>query len=139
MVRAACADPMQLRSSRRPAGFTLIELLVVMAIIGTLLSIAVPQYFRSLDRSRESLLKQNLRATREAIDRYYGDLGRYPDALDELVAKRYLRGLPVDPITESAATWVAVAPPEGAGTGKLYDVKSGAPGQALDGTSYGDW
>ena len=125
--------------TRRSRGFTLIELLVVMAIIGTLLSIVVPQYFRSLDRSRESTLKQNLRATREAIDRYYGDLGRYPDALEDLVTKRYLRSVPVDPITESAATWIAVAPPEGLAAGKVYDLKSGAPGKAQDGSEYAEW
>jgi general secretion pathway protein G len=127
-----------MRRARR-AGFTLIELLVVLAIIGTLLSIAVPQYFRSLDRSRESVLRENLRTTREAIDRFYGDLGRYPDALDELVTRRYLRGLPRDPITDSTQTWIAIAPPEGAGGGKLYDLKSGAPGRAPDGTAYGEW
>jgi general secretion pathway protein G len=120
-------------------GFTLIELLVVMAIIGTLLSIVVPHYFRSVDRSKESVLRQNLRTAREAIDRFYGDLGRYPDGLEELVARRYLRSAPVDPVTDSAATWVAVAPPEGAGGGKLYDLKSGAPGRAADGTNFAEW
>jgi general secretion pathway protein G len=125
--------------ARRVAGFTLIELLVVMAIIATLLTIAVPQYFRSVDRSKETTLKQNLRATREAIDRYYGDLGKYPEALEDLVTKRYLRSMPVDPITESANTWVAVAPPEGAATGKVYDLKSGAPGKAQDGSSFAEW
>ena len=123
----------------RRAGFTLIELLVVMAIIGTLLAIVAPQYFKSLDRSKESTLKQNLRATREAIDRYYGDLGRYPDALEDLVTKRYLRTVPVDPITESTETWIAVAPPEGLATGKVYDLKSGAPGKAQDGSSFTEW
>lgn len=123
----------------RRAGFTLIELLVVMAIVGTLLSIVAPQYFRSVDRSRESTLKQNLRATREAIDRHYGDLGRYPDALEDLVTKRYLRSVPVDPVTESAETWVAVAPPEGAGAGKLYDLRSGAPGRSQDGSNFAEW
>jgi general secretion pathway protein G len=121
------------------SGFTLIELLVVMAIIGTLLAIVAPQYFRSVDRSKESLLKTNLRATREAIDRYYGDLGRYPDTLEDLVTRRYLRGMPVDPITESTATWIAVAPPDAGAPGKVYDLKSGAAGKAQDGSSYADW
>lgn len=121
------------------AGFTLIELLVVLAIIGTLLSLVAPQYFRSLDRSRESTLKQNLRATREAIDRYYGDLGRYPEAIEDLVTKRYLRSVPVDPITESTDTWVAVAPPEGVVAGKLYDLRSGATGRAQDGSVFAEW
>jgi len=122
----------------RRAGFTLIELLVVMAIIGTLLAIALPRYFSSVERSRESVLRENLRTTREAIDRFYGDLGRYPDDLAELVAKRYLRALPVDPITESRDSWVLVAPLDTALPGRVYDLKSGAPGRAADGTAYGD-
>jgi general secretion pathway protein G len=120
-------------------GFTLIELLVVMAIIGTLLSIAVPQYFRSLDRSRESVLRENLRTTREAIDRFYGDLGRYPEGLGELVAKRYLRALPVDPVAQSSDSWVLVAPVDGGRPGLVYDLKSGAPGRASDGSEYAEW
>jgi len=120
-------------------GFTLIELAVVLAIVGLLISIAAPEYFRSFEGAKESALKQNLRAGREAIDRYYADLGRYPDTLEDLVTKRYLRSVPFDPITNSADTWVAVAPPEGIGGGKLYDLKSGAPGKGKDGTNYAEW
>jgi general secretion pathway protein G len=120
-------------------GFTLIELLVVMAILATLLSITGPQYFHSLERSRESVLRENLRTTREAIDRYYGDFGRYPESLADLVSRRYLRALPVDPITDSAESWLLVAPLDSAQTGRLYDLKSGAPGHALDGSLYAEW
>jgi general secretion pathway protein G len=120
-------------------GFTLIELLVVMAIIGTLLSIALPRYFASVDRSRESVLRENLRTTREAIDRFYGDLGRYPDDLPELVVKRYLRSVPVDPITDSRDSWVLVAPLDASLAGRVYDLKSGAQGRAADGTPYAEW
>jgi len=120
-------------------GFTLIELMVVMAIIATLLAIAVPQYFRSVDRSKESVLRENLRTTREAIDRFYGDIGRYPDDLAELVARRYLRALPVDPVTESRDSWILVAPLDTTLPGRLYDLKSGAPGRATDGSTYAEW
>ena len=119
-------------------GFTLIELLVVMAIIGTLLTLAVPRYFGSVDRSKEAVLKQDLATLRDSLDKYYGDTGRYPNSLDDLVTKKYLRNIPTDPITESAATWVVI-PPEDPGKGMVYDVKSGAQGKARDGTSYGDW
>ena len=119
-------------------GFTLIELLVVMAIIATLLTLAVPRYFGSIERSKEAVLKQNLAALRETIDKFYGDTGRYPDSLDELVTKKYLRGVPLDPITESAATWIAVQPLDPK-TGLVRDVKSGAQGTAQDGTPYVDW
>ena len=123
----------------RPQGFTLIELLVVLAIIGTLITIALPKYLHSVERSKEAVLHQDLRAMRTAIDQFFADTGRYPQALDDLVAGRYLRSLPEDPETGSAATWIPVAPPEGvAGTG-VYDVRSGAPGVSLEGSAYAQW
>lgn len=123
----------------RPSrAFTLIELLVVMSIIALLLTIAVPRYFHSTDRAKEAVLKEDLAQMRDAIDKYYGDRGRYPDALDDLVEKKYLRRIPADPVTDSVQTWVTV-PPEETGKGTIYDVKSGATGTAQDGTLYGDW
>lgn len=127
-------------SIRAPAqaAFTLVELLVVMAIIALMLTIAVPRYMNSVEKSREAVLHANLALTRQMLDKYFEDNGKYPDALDSLVSKRYLRSLPQDPITGSSASWVIVAPasPE---SGGVFDVRSGAPGQALDGSAYGDW
>ncbi|WP_435626535.1 type II secretion system protein [Candidatus Ferrigenium straubiae] len=119
-------------------GFTLIELLVVMAIIATLLTIAVPRYFHSVEKSKEAVLHQNLALAREALDKYYGDNGKYPDSLDELVSKKYLRNLPSDPITGNSATWLIV-PPDTPEKGGVFDIKSGAPGSARDGSAYRDW
>jgi general secretion pathway protein G len=119
-------------------GFTLIELLVVMAVITILLTLAVPRYFASLEDSREAVLQANLGLMRQTLDKYYGDKGRYPDALDELVASRYLRSVPADPITESRLTWVVVPPPLPE-MGGVYDVRSGAQGTARDGSAYLDW
>jgi general secretion pathway protein G len=119
-------------------GFTLIELLVVLAIIALLLTIAVPRYFGSLDRSKEAVLKEDLHQMRGAIDKYYGDRGKYPETLDALVAEKYLRSVPIDPITEKRDTWVAVPPQDPQKSG-VFDVKSGAPGQAGDGTAFADW
>lgn len=123
----------------RKRGFTLIELMVVMAILATLLTLAVPRYFHSVDRSRESVLRQTLSTTRDAIDKYYGDHGRYPDSLQELVARRYLRSAPFDPITESEATWNIVPVPGRAIEGEVYDLKSGAAGNATDGKPYAEY
>lgn len=125
--------------ARRPrAGFTLIELLVVMAIIASLLSIAVPRYFNSLEKSRETVLRSDLAQLRDCIDKFYGDLGKYPDSLDDLVSKHYLRAIPEDPITHSTTTWVLVAPDDGT-PGQVFDVKSGAQGAGIDGTNYSEW
>ena len=119
-------------------GFTLIELLVVLAIIATLLLLVSPRYFQQVDASKETVLRDNLRSTRDVLDKFYGDTGRYPDSLQELVDKRYLRVLPADPVTESAQTWQIVPAPEGY-KGNVYDVRSGARGQARDGSNYADW
>jgi general secretion pathway protein G len=122
----------------RRSGFTLIELLVVLAIIATLLMLAVPRYFASQDRAKEAVLKENLFQMRDAIGKYYADKGKYPESLDSLASEKYLRAVPLDPITESSATWVLVPPPDLQQSG-VADVRSGAQGQALDGTRYGDW
>lgn len=120
------------------AGFTLIELLVVMAILALLLTLAVPRYFSSLDNSKEVALRHDLAVMRESIDKFHGDTGRYPESLEELAAKKYLRSIAPDPMTESAKTWVVV-PPENSEKGGVYDVRSGAEGKARDGTAFKDW
>ncbi len=120
------------------SGFTLIELLVVMVIISTLLTIAVPRYFNSVEKSKEAVLRQDLALMRDSLDKYFGDNGKYPDALQDLVSKKYLRSLPVDPLTGSTETWVVVSP-DTREKGRVFDVKSGAPGHARDGTAYKDW
>ena len=122
----------------RRGGFTLIELLVVMAVIGLLLSLAAPRYFGSVDLAREAALRQDLAVMRDAIDKHFADTGRYPASLEELATRRYLRRVPVDPITERADSWVVV-PPADSTLGAVYDVASGASGTARDGSAYAGW
>lgn len=119
-------------------GFTLIELLVAMTIIALLLSIVAPRYFHSVSKAEETVLKEDLTLMRDMLDKYHADTGKYPDTLDDLVKKKYLRKIPIDPVTQSALTWVLI-PPERAERGAIFDIKSGAPGNAKDGTVYGDW
>jgi general secretion pathway protein G len=116
-------------------GFTLIEMLVVLAIVGLLLTLAAPRYFASLDKSRDVALEENLKVLRVTLDRFYADRGRFPDSLQDLVDHKYLRAVPVDPVSESDRTWVLVSPPDPE-QGGIADVKSGAPGRAHDGRSY---
>ena len=123
---------------RRRAGFTLIELLVVLGIVALLLTLAVPRFFPSIVSAKETILADNLRSTRAVIDQYYSDTGRYPESLDQLVEKKYLRNLPLDPITESTASWIVVPPEDGA-KGSVYNIKSGAPGNDRSGKPYSDW
>jgi general secretion pathway protein G len=123
---------------RPVCGFTLIELLVVMSVIALLLTLAVPRYLGSVDKSKEAVLKENLALMRDAIDKHYGDHGRYPDELADLVSRKYLRRIPPDPITESATTWIVV-PAEDTRKGMVFDVRSGATERSRNGESYGDW
>ena len=112
----------------RHRGFTLIELLVVFTVISLLLTLAVPRYFGTLDKSKEAVLRENLNQMRDAISRYYADKGRYPESLDSLASDKYLRRVPVDPLTESTTTWMIVQP-EDQTKGGVYDIKSGASGR----------
>jgi general secretion pathway protein G len=124
--------------NRPHKGFTLIELLVVLGIVALLLTLAVPRFFPSVDRSRETVLADNLRSVRTVIDQFYGDTGAYPETLEELVEKKYLRALPVDPLTERSDSWQLV-PPEAPARGGVADIRSGAPGNDRNGKPYAEW
>ena len=125
------------KRSFKCGGFTLIELIVVMAIVALLATLALPRYFHSVDHSKETVLRENLRIVRETIDKFYGDTGRYPESLEELVERKYLRTLPVDPVTEKVDGWTIITPDSDA-KGRVYDVKSTAPGNASDGKPFTD-
>ena len=129
---------MVIKHTKFYSGFTLIELLVVMAIIATLLTIALPRYFHSVDRSKEQVLKTNLNTMRDAIDKYYADKGHYPASLDDLASGQYLKAIPIDPMTESNTTWVGIASKDANETG-VAEVQSGAQGTASDNTAYSEW
>ena len=126
------------RKEIREGGFTLVELMVVLAVIALLVSIVAPRAIGGGARAEEAVLRQDLAIMRDALDKHYSDAGRYPGALQELVAKRYLRSIPNDPITRSNATWIVVAPadPE---KGAVHDVHSGAPGVGTNGVPYAQW
>lgn len=119
-------------------GFTLVELMVVLAIIALLLTIALPRFFSGYERAKEATLKQDLSVMRNAIDKFYGDKGVYPATLQELVVARYLREVPVDPLTSSPDTWIATPPPDPKLSG-VYDIHSGAPGTGAEGKPYGEF
>lgn len=121
----------------RLRGFTLVELMTVLAIVAVLLTLVAPRYFNTLDKSAEVVLRHNLQTVRDCIDKYYHDRDAYPRSLDELVARKYLRDVPLDPVTQSRDTWVLVQAAEE--SGGIADIKSGAPGRASDGTAYADW
>lgn len=125
-------------ASARRTGFTLIELLVVISIIAMLLTIAVPRYFKSLEQSKETVLRQDLTVLRDAIDKHKADLGQYPESLAALVDQGYIRKIPEDPFTKSSETWVLAQSDDPESTG-LRDVHSGAEGAGISGVPFGEF
>jgi len=123
---------------RKIKGFTLIELIVVMTIVSLLLTLAAPRYFRSIDKSKETVLRANLAATRDALDKFHADTGKYPSQLGDLVEKHYLRTLPYDPIADSSDAWV-ITPPADGQDGGVYNISSSAEGADADGVPYAEW
>lgn len=131
------------RPGARQGGFTLVELLIVLSLISILAAMGLVQYRNSVRHAQESVLKTDLFRMRDAIDQYYADKGKYPASLEALVSEGYMRRIPEDPITKSADTWQTIPadiePGNPSAEPGIYDVKSGAQGTALDGTSYSDW
>ena len=117
-------------------GFTLIELMVVLAILSILGALVTPQFLDRAQDAREVVLRENLYKTRKVIDEFYRDHGRYPGKLDELVSQRYLRDLPIDPISGRKDAWTLIKPNEQEG---VVDLRSSSPGRGRDGTAYSQW
>lgn len=141
-------------------GFTLIELMIVVSIIGILAAVAAPNYNRGIIKAKEAVLSEDLYNFRTTIDQFHADHGKYPDSLNELTEKGYMRGLPKDPFTKQSDTWVTIAPPAessssgagdlgstammggaggGSGPGNVYDVKSGSNLVGTNNIPYNEW
>jgi len=131
--------------TRQSAGFTLIEMIIVFTLIGILVGLGLPQYQTASRRAREAVLKEDLFQMRKLLDHYAQDKGKYPASLQDLVRDKYIRAIPVDPMTRSASTWIEIreiptpddiSPMESMG---VIDVRSGSEAKGLDGTAYNTW
>ena len=126
-------------SGNHRRGFTLVEVMVVLAIVLTVISIAVPMYTTSMVRAKESVLKSNLFTLRSVIDHYTYDKEKPPQALEDLVAEGYLRQVPVDPFTQSSDSWEVITDVGPSGESGVFDVRSGSDRTGLDGSPYNEW
>jgi general secretion pathway protein G len=122
----------------RTRGFSLIELIVALAILATILSVAVPRYFSNIETAQENVLHEDLYIMRSAIDHYFSDKSVYPNLLSDLVTQNYLRAIPTDPFTQSSNSWTIV-PPADPTLGAVYDIHSGSPNMAKNGTWLASW
>jgi general secretion pathway protein G len=115
------------------------ELLLVMVLISLLAALVMPVATSSVIRAKEATLKENLFVMRKALDDYYADQGKYPDSLAKLPEQRYIRQIPVDPLTERSDTWVEIRSQTKAGDSGIVDIRSGSDRKSADEVAYRDW
>ncbi len=124
-------------NGKQSAGFTLMELLVVLLLISLLASIVAPIITKSIHRAKESTLKEDLFILRQAIDDYYADNGKYPIELEVLVAEKYVRKIPPDPI--AGQEWNVIRVESEEGEQGIIDIQSRSDEQSAQGVRYNEW
>src|SRR5688500_3944063 len=128
---------------RGNSGFTLIELLIVMVLITILAGVGLFMYNNSIPASREAVLKTNLAGMREAIDRYYADKNKWPASLETLASEKYIREVPIDPMTQAADWQTTIGEPDPsnpAAEAGISDVHSSSTAVSpFNGTPYAEW
>ena len=132
-----------IRSGKQSRGFTLIEILIVVSIIGILVSIAIPVYQKSILRTKESVLRNNLFTMRTVLDEYTYDKQKAPQSLEYLVTEGYLRQIPFDPMTGTNQSWKVEMEDSVRSVNQtepgIFDIHSASDKKSLDGTSYAEW
>ncbi|MFL6211318.1 MAG: type II secretion system protein [Pyrinomonadaceae bacterium] len=136
------ANPQSAIRNPHSRGFTLLELMIVISIIIVLAVIVLPQYMRTVQQAKESVLRDDLYQMRKMIDQYAADKGKLPQSVDDLVQAGYIREMPVDPMTDRAE-WnptMGADPNSSDNSQGMTDVHSLSTDTALDGSStYDQW
>lgn len=123
-------------------GFTLLELVIAMTILVTLASMSVVGYQKVQQKTKETLLRDDLKSMRKLIDQYGADKEQLPQSLDDLVSQGYMREIPVDPITGQADWDITMGDDvlaREAGTQGITDIHSKAGGVGSDGKAYSEY
>jgi general secretion pathway protein G len=153
----------------RQGGYSFLELLIVTSILMILASIVMPLAQVTSQRQREVELRRALRETRTAIDNFRNAVEQgqipttelepgsegYPPDLETLVEGvtaagdasgrrlRYLRRIPIDPMTNSTDWGLRSYQDEPDTTSwggeNVFDVYTTSGATALDGTQYREW
>src|SRR5712691_2687681 len=126
---------------RLPTGFTLLELMIVISIIIILVSVALPQFQKTIMHARETVLRDDLFKMRSLIDQYAADKGKLPQSLDDLVSAGYMREIPVDPFTDQKDWTVTTGYDANSSSGEqgVTDIHSASPEVGSDGRPYSEW
>ena len=117
--------------------------MIVMAIIGILITLAIPSFVGAIKHAREAALKEDLQTMRTAIDTYTMDKQKGPQSLDDLVQDGYIRAIPEDPMTRQKDTWVTDTTESMVSVDEtepgITDVHSGSTETGTDGQPYSSW
>ena len=71
-------------------GFTLVEILIVVVIIGILATVAIPTYFKYVERGYASDAKVQIKNILQNAELYRQETGQWPTDVETMMAENYI-------------------------------------------------